>query len=141
MADLFSLESTADVASGSSGSRLGTDLSTGALRRKYNFGDRVSELNIAQDPFFRFVSKLSKKATDDPEFKFTERRPSYHKRYAYIVAFEANSVIEYHNSELDRSDTAAAVTAVGQNVILYMATDYKSSGNLSSVYGDRKSVV
>ena len=86
MADLFSLESTADVASGSSGSRLGTDLSTGALRRKYNFGDRVSELAIAQDPFFRFVSKLSKKATDDPEFKFTERRPSFHKRYAYVVA-------------------------------------------------------
>ena len=31
----------------------GSSLSTGDLRRKYNFGDRVSELAIAQDPFFR----------------------------------------------------------------------------------------
>ena len=34
---------------------------TGDLRRKYNFGDRVSELSIAQDPFFRFVSQVAKK--------------------------------------------------------------------------------
>ena len=47
---------------------------TGNLRRKWNFGDRVSELAIAQDPFFRFVSKVSKKPTDDPQFKFTEKR-------------------------------------------------------------------
>ena len=135
MADLFTLESTGDVAAGSSGARLGTSLDTGVLRRKYNFGDRVSELNIAQDPFFRFVSKVAKSPTDDPEFKFTERRPSFHKRYAYIVAFDSNSVIEYHDSELDRSDAAAAVTAVGQTVALYMATDYKSSGNLTSIFG------
>ena len=38
-------------------------LNTGALRRKYNFGDRVSELAIPQDPFFRFVSKVGKKVT------------------------------------------------------------------------------
>ena len=44
---------------------------TGDLRRKYNFGDRVSELAIPQDPFFRFISKVSKKPTDDPTFKFT----------------------------------------------------------------------
>ena len=47
MADLFQLESTADVAAGAAGPRLGTDLNTGVLRRKYNFGDGVSELNIA----------------------------------------------------------------------------------------------
>ena len=135
MADLFSLESTADVGAGAAGSRLGTSLDTGVLRRKYNFGDRVSELAIASDPFFRMVSKLSKKATDDPEFKFTERRPSFHKRYAYIVAFDSNGSAEYHDSQLDRSDAAAAVTAVGQNVALYMACDYKSTGNLSSVHG------
>ena len=80
MADLFSLESTADVAAGAAEPRLGTDLDTGVLRRKYNFGDRVSELAIAADPFFRMVSKLAKSPTDDPEFKFTERRPSIHKR-------------------------------------------------------------
>jgi hypothetical protein len=62
--------------------RTGSDssLNTGALRRKYNFGNMVSELNLAQDPFFRFLSKVAKKPTDDPEFKFTERRSSYTKR-------------------------------------------------------------
>ena len=100
MADLFNLEATADVPAGAAEPRLGTDLDTGALRRKYNFGDRVSELAIAQDPFFRMVSKLSKKPTDDPEFKFTERRPSFHKRYAYIVAHDDNGTPEYHDSEL-----------------------------------------
>ena len=69
MADLFTMESTADVAAGAAGSRLGTDLTTGVLRRQYDFGTRVSELAIAQDPFFRLVSKLAKKPTDDPEFK------------------------------------------------------------------------
>ena len=64
---------------------------TGDLRRRYNFGDRVSELSIAQDPFFRFVSKVSKKPTDDPTFKFTEKRSSYTKRYAYMIAFDASA--------------------------------------------------
>ena len=37
----------------------GSTLDTGDLRRKFNFGDRVSELALAQDPFFRFVSQVS----------------------------------------------------------------------------------
>jgi len=135
MADLFQMESTADVAAGAAEPRLGTDLDTGVLRRKYDFGDRVSELAIASDPFFRMVSKLAKKPTDDPEFKFTERRPSFHKRYAYVVAFDDNGTVEPHDSELERSDSTAVASAVGHEVGLYMACDYKSSGNLSSVYG------
>ena len=50
-----------------------TDLSTGDIRRRYNFGSRVSELAIPQDPFFRFVSKVAKKPVDDPQFKFSEK--------------------------------------------------------------------
>jgi len=135
MADLFTMESTADVGGGAAGTRLGTSLDTGVLRRRYDFGSRVSELAIAQDPFFRLVSKLAKKPTDDPEFKYTERRPSYHKRYAYVVAFDSNGSAEVHNSELDKSDAAAAASAVAHNVALYMATDYKASGHMGSVYG------
>ena len=74
MADIFNLETPG---AGPDTWSAGSGKLTGDLRRKYNFGDRVSELNIAQDPFFRFVSKVAKKPTDDPEFKFTERRPSY----------------------------------------------------------------
>ncbi|MAH49887.1 hypothetical protein CMI37_28970, partial [Candidatus Pacearchaeota archaeon] len=72
----------ADVDSGGSA---GSTLDTGVLRRKYNFGDQVSELALSQDPFFRFVSRVAKKPTDDPAFKFTEKRPSYMKRYAYVT--------------------------------------------------------
>ena len=133
MADLFQLESTADVSSSStSGSpRTGTDLSTGALRRKYNFGDRVSELAIASDPFFRLVSKVSKSPTDDPEFKFTERRPSFHKRYAYPVAVYNSS-----GSLVETGALGAALTASNFSTFkIRMATDYKSSGNVQNVYG------
>ena len=72
MADVFGMEtygSSPDA--GHSGSAIPD---TGDLRRRYNFGDRVSELSIAQDPFFRFVSQVAKKPTDDPQFKFTEQR-------------------------------------------------------------------
>jgi hypothetical protein len=69
-------------------------LNTGALRRKYAFGDYVSELALAQDPFFRFLSMCAKKPTDDPSFKFTERRSSYTKRYSYIADYSTTAIAE-----------------------------------------------
>ena len=144
MADLFTLESTADIsAGGSTGSpRYGQDLDTGVLRRKYDFGDRVSELAIAQDPFFRLVSKLAKKPTDDPEFKFTERRPSYHKRYAYPIAFsnDNSTWVETLNgtdidTQLDSYETA------GTTVYVKMMGDYKHTGNIQNVYGQSGSEI
>ena len=134
MSDLFNLSNLGVNDDNSS-------LSTGDLRRKFNFGDQVSELAIAQDPFFRFVSMVSKNPTDDPSFKFTERRPSYHKRYAYIMGFVSNGSDEFGDAELDRSDAAAAVTAVGQTVKLYMATDYKSEGNIQNIYSQTNSKI
>ena len=144
MADLFSLESTTDISSGGStgSARYGQDLNTGVLRRKYNFGDRVSELAIAQDPFFRFVSKLAKKATDDPEFKYTERRPSYHKRYAYPVAFSNDNVTWVEtldgtdiDTQLDSYETAATT------VYVKMMCDYKKSGNIQNIFGNSGSEI
>ena len=137
MADLFQLgTATGDAAAGSSGARLGTSLDTGVLRRKYDFGDRVSELSIASDPFFRLVSKLAKKPTDDPEFKFTERRPSFHKRYAYPTAFSADNTTwdedlsaDNSSAQYDEYETAGSV------VYIKLATDYKKSGNRQNIYG------
>lgn len=113
-----------------------TDLITGDIRRRYNFGSRVSELAIPQDPFFRFVSKVAKKATDDPQFKFSEKRPSYHKRYAYVIGFVDGGADVFTDSLMQRSDTGAALSAVGQKMKLYMSTDYKSSGNVQNVYNE-----
>jgi len=113
--------------------RDGDGLDTGALRRKFNFGDRVSELNLSQDPFFRFVSKVSKTATDDPAFKFTEKRGSWHKRYAYVTNYSATSGA----LALAGTDAAVAATAAeaGDDAYFAMATDYKSEGNIQNVQG------
>jgi len=119
----------ADVLSNGPGTST-ANVDTGDLRRKYNFGDRVSELSIAQDPFFRFVSKVGKKPTDDPSFKFTEKRGSYHKRYAYVGAAKNNS-----GSWVTTSDLGAA-PAVSDTLYVRMITDYKNSGNLQNVYGN-----
>ena len=43
---------------------------TGEMRRKYNFAEKFTELSIDQTPFFRIVSKIGTKPTDDPQFKF-----------------------------------------------------------------------
>ncbi len=106
-------------------------LDTGALRRKYNFGNYVSELALAQDPFFRFLSMVSKKATDDPSFKFTEKRSSYTKRYAYMAAFDASAgALPATQSDTDHTATA------GSSVYTFkFFTDYNSDGNLQNIYG------
>ena len=111
-------------------------LATGDIRRRYNFGSRVSELAIPQDPFFRFVSKVAKKATDDPQFKFSEKRPSYHKRYAYVIGQVDGGADTFVESTMQRSDTGAAVSAVGQPMKLYMATDYDNRGNIQNVFNE-----
>ena len=125
MADLFNLANLG-VADFAGSQRDASGLLTGDLRRKYNFGDRVSELAIGQDPFFRFVSKVAKNPTDDPQFKFTERRPSWHKRYGYVVTGGAAS----------SGDTGIDTLAPDSGTIyLKVGTDYASTGNLSNVYG------
>jgi len=123
MADYFNLSNLGVADSGFDGS----SLSTGDIRRKYNFGDRVSELAIAQDPFFRLLSKAAKQSTDDPSFKFATKRGSWHKRYAYVVATSPDNVTYTATGAID----ADAVPTY----YLKMATDYKSSGNIQNVYG------
>tara|TARA_R100001463_G_scaffold43080_2_gene90002 strand:+ start:4434 stop:6017 length:1584 start_codon:yes stop_codon:yes gene_type:complete len=125
----------ADVDSPSSA---GSSLNTGVLRRKYNFGDRVSELAISQTPFFRFVSKVGKNPTDDPSFKFTERRPSFHKRYSYVVGYIVNGGSDSFGDATIKNfndSSSADAIAVGDTLKLYMAGDYKSGGNIQNVYG------
>ena len=130
MADVFGME-TYGVSpdAGHSGSAIP---STGDLRRRYNFGDRVSELSIAQDPFFRFVSQVAKKPTDDPQFKFTEQRSSYHKRYAYV---------SNHGTSAPSALAGTEATVVQSNVdakdeyFFCMIGDYKSAGNIQTIHG------
>ena len=114
----------------------GSSLDTGDLRRRYNFGDRVSELSIAQDPFFRFLSKVSKKPTDDPQFKYTEKRGSYHKRYAYAVAFSNDNSTWVENQSTNATTQYDTYETAGSSVYVKMACDYKNTGNIQNVYGN-----
>jgi hypothetical protein len=49
-------------------------------RRIFNFGEKVAELNPVQSPFFTYLSKVSRKPTDDPVFKFLEQRHQWQRR-------------------------------------------------------------
>ena len=108
-------------------------LNTGALRRKYNFGDMVSELALAQDPFFRFVSMVAKKPTDDPSFKFTEKRSSYSKRYAYMADFDASASATPATTVGGTGNDLSP--AVGNVYTFSMFTDYNNNGNNQNIYG------
>lgn len=113
----------------------GSSLSTGDLRRRYNFGTRFSELGIAQTPFFRLVSTMARKPTDDPSFKFTEKRQSWMKRYCYVVGMINASTTDVFNDASLTGYGADTTIAVGDTVKLYVATDYKSAGNIQNVSG------
>ena len=111
----------------------GSTKDTGDLRRKFNFGDQVSELAIAQDPFFRFVSSVAKKPTDDPSFKFTEERKSWHKKYAYVTSWGASKGALAHT---DASVTSSLIDGSNDIIYVQMETDYKSSGNIQNIVGN-----
>ena len=127
---------TADLIAG-----VGTGPEAGDLRRKYNFGNKVSEINIASTPFFRFLSMVGKKPTDDPEFKSMEYRHQWQRRWAFVadagLAITALGVLTDFttadhalDSELAQADTIA----------LIMKSDYSNVGKVApygqtSLYG------
>lgn len=116
-------------------------LSTGDLRRRYDFSERFSELSLAQTPFFRLVSSLSKKPTDDPQFKFTEKRHSFMKRYAYCVGFRKASGTVVNSAAFKKLAGDTAIAAVGDELQLIFASDYKSAGNLQNVYSQTNGAI
>jgi len=140
MADLFKLANLGVADSGFDGS----GLATGDIRRRYNFGSRVSELQIAQDPFFRFLSMVSKNPTDDPSFKFTERRGSWQKRYGYMVGSAVWSSGGMSGLTYDTSGAGTGVVTaeakprentLNSTYAVAVGGDYKVSGNIQNIYG------
>ena len=57
-----------------------TRVSINDNRRLFDFGERVSELAPEQSPFFVYLSKVAKKPTPDPVFKFLEQRHQWQRR-------------------------------------------------------------
>ena len=66
--------------SGQGGNDVAGGVDINDSRRKFNFGERVAELAPQQSPFFVYLSKVAKKPTDDPVFKFLEQRHQWQRR-------------------------------------------------------------
>ena len=60
-------------------------------RRVFNYGDRVAELAPQQSPFFVYLNKVAKKATNDPVFKFLEQRHQWQRRGFEVVSYAGSS--------------------------------------------------
>ena len=143
------------------GTTFSTGLSTGDLRRKYNFGNTFTTLSAKRDPFLHLLNRIKggKVATDDPFFKFTTKRmcgPQH--RYGYIVgadelpAAHAQSKTDTvfaaycvtNSDDLAANDisagafTAAGKVAVGEGLVLKLNGDYLTTGNRRNAYANTK---
>ena len=78
MANFYSGQAGADV----------QGVSIDDTRRVFNFGDRVAELAPQQSPFFVYLNKVAKKATNDPVFKFLEQRHQWQRRNFLVQSTE-----------------------------------------------------
>ena len=90
-------------------------------RRIFNFGDRVAELAPQQSPFFVYLSKVAKKATDDPVFKFLEQRHQWQRRNFFVSTGE----------DFDPG-TVSAGNAVGANTDLHISCNVTKDGKISA---------
>ena len=116
----------------------------GDLRRRYNFGASVSELAIDQTPFFRFVSQVANNATDDPEFKSTEERASWHKRYAYVVGHDVDydgGVVPKADASYSALQLATTEFQAGDEFGLKLESDHTSAGNVQSILGQTATAI
>lgn len=129
MSTILGTSSTTGLTEGYAASA-GSTLSTGDLRRRYDFSEMVSELKVNVDPFFRFLSLYRKDPVDDTEFKYSEERKSWYKRYVYVVGHATTSACGSEDATL----TAANVE---QGDVYYwkVGTDFKSAGNIGNKYG------
>jgi hypothetical protein len=127
-------------------------LSTGDMRRKYNFGNSYTTLAAKRDPFLHLLNRIKggKVATDDPKFKFTTRRacgPQH--RYGYVVAAEESGNTEFADQAAATaayaafSDdltsgafSAASAIAVGDQLVLKVVGDYLYGGNKRNAYAN-----
>ena len=140
------------------GTSFGVGLSTGDLRRKYNFGNTFTTLSAKRDPFLHLLNRIKggKVATDDPFFKFTTKRmcgPQH--RYGYIVGADEitahaqtkddaafglynGGTIDLAANDWSGGDATPAEIAVGKGLVLKVAGDYLTTGNRRNAYANTK---
>ena len=90
-------------------------------RRVFNFGERVAELAPQQSPFFVYLSKVAKKPTNDPVFKFLEQRHQWQRRNFEIVGTALT---------VSGAESHAGVFDAGEDLII--TAKYDQYGKISS---------
>jgi len=105
------------------GQGLNSGVSMDDSRRVFNFGDRIAELAPQQSPFFVYLSKVAKKATDDPVFKFLEQRHQWQRRN-----------FQWAGGAEELSDTGTKVhgAALGGGEDIIVTQRYDAYGQISS---------
>ena len=126
--DLYSVGPGGTVASG--------NVSLDHTRRVFNFGDRIAELAPAQSPFFVYLSKVGKKPTNDPVFKFLEQRHQWQRRHFQVNGAKTSSAhggddtnFNIANLVLDCDIDSYGRTAAGS------APDFIQAGNMVVIEG------
>jgi len=94
-------------------------ISIDSNRRIFNFGERVAELAPQQSPFFTYLSKVAKKPTNDPVFKFMEQRHQWQRRNFNV------------DTNLDNLGKAAG-EAFGPAKDLVLSCGYNSNGSIEA---------
>ena len=82
---------TTDVYSVGTGGTNNAGTTIDQTRRVFNFGDRIAELSPQQSPFFVYLSRVGKKPTNDPVFKFLEQRHSWQRRHFQVNGVKTTS--------------------------------------------------
>ena len=115
-----------------SGNAPNSSVSINDTRRIFNFGERVAELAPQQSPFFVYLSKVAKKSTDDPVFKFLEQRHQWQRRnFEWVGGAE----------ELSDTGTKAHGVALGAGEDIIVTQKYDKYGNISSSNNNVRSLV
>ena len=111
-----------EVYSPSTGAALSGSVSINDTRRMFNFGERIAELAPQQSPFFVYLSKVAKKTTDDPVFKFLEQRHQWQRRNFTV------------HTDLEEALTVAsgAFTNTGSDINLVLECGYDEYGNIKA---------
>ena len=113
----------ANVVSTSSGAVV-SGISMDNSRRIFNFGERVAELAPQQSPFYVYLSKVAKRATDDPVFKYLEQRHQWQRR-----TFTVNTVV---TSAAWDTGAESALVAAGVGADLYISCKYDKAGKVTT---------
>ena len=106
-------------------------LDTGDLRRQYGQAyDKVFSHKPNREPFFNIVSNIAKVNATDIQWKYTEERESWHRRYAYVVAHATTSAVGTVDATLPTNLT------VGTTYYFKMSCDYLGEGMVQNVLGN-----